>query len=95
MRKRIIAAALIAVVVLMSPLCAIAVEKPDEIASPAQLEETNEEGTVKIKESHSHLETKYEYGKTRYYVYYAVLVENTYPDYAVDFVSLKASVFWF
>lgn len=63
MRKRIIAAALVAVVLLMSPLCAIAVEKPDEIASPAQLEETNEEGTVKIKESHSHLETKYEYGK--------------------------------
>lgn len=93
MRKRIIAAALAAAVLLMSPLCAIAVEKPDEIASPAQLEETNEEGTVKIKESHSHLENKYEYGKTRYYVYYAVLVENTYPDYAVDFVSLKASVF--
>ena len=93
MRKRIIAAVLAAVVLLMSPLCAIAVGKPDEIASPVQLEETNDDGTVDIKEAHSHLETRYEYGKTRYYVYYAVLVENTYSDYAVDFVSLKVSIF--
>ena len=93
MRKRIIAAALAAAMLLTMPLYAMAAGKPDEIASPAQLEETNEDGTVRIKESHSHLEKRYEYGKTRYYVYYAVLVENTYPDYAVDFVSLKASVF--
>lgn len=93
MRKRIIAAALAAAMLLTMPLYAMAAGKPDEIASPAQLEETNEDGTVRIKESHSYLEKRYEYGKTIYYVYYAVLVENTYPDYAVDFVSLKASVF--
>ena len=60
MKKKIIAAVLVAAVLLMSPLCVLAVGEPDEIASPVQLEETNEEGTVEIKETHSHLEKRYE-----------------------------------
>ena len=93
MRKRIIAGLLAVSMLFAMPVSSMAAAKPDEVTSPVQLEETNEEGTVRIVESHSHLETKYEYGKTRYYVYYAVKVENTYPNYAVDFVSLKASVY--
>lgn len=95
MRKRIIAAALAAAMMLAMPISAMATTKPNEWSAPVELEETNatQVQPINIKESHSHLETKYEYGKTRYYVFYAVLVENPNPDWAVDFVSLNVTVY--
>ena len=65
MRKRIIAAALAAAMMLAMPISAMATAKPDEWSAPIELEETNatQVQPITIKESHSHLETKYEYGK--------------------------------
>lgn len=95
MRKRIIAAALAAAMMLAMPVSAMANAKPDEWSTPVELEETNatQVQPINIKEYHNHLETKYEYGKTRYYVFYAVLVENPNTDWAVDFVSLNVTVY--
>lgn len=95
MKKKIISAILAAALVFTMPICAIATEKPDEWSAPIELEETNatQVQPITIKESHSHLETKYEYGKTRYYVFYAVLVENPNPDWAVDFVNIKTTIY--
>lgn len=96
MRKRIIAAALAAAMMLAMPISAMATAKPDSVSALAQMEETNATQQVQplgIKEFHSHLEKRYEYGKTRFYVYYAAQVENPNPDYAIDFASLNVAIY--
>ena len=96
MKKRIIAAVLAASMAFSMPIGAMAASKPDSVSTLAQMEETNATQQVQplgIKEFHSHLEKRYEYGKTRFYVYYAAQVENPNPDYAIDFASLNVAIY--
>ena len=96
MKKKIIAAVLAASMAFAMPISAMAAVKPDSFSAPAQLEEANttqQAQPLGIKEFHSHLEKRYEYGKTRFYVYYAAQVENPNPDYAIDFASLNVAIY--
>lgn len=94
MKKKIIVAVLTASMLLAMPVNVLAAGKPDERDALVQLEETNATTqSLGIKESHSYLEKRREYGATKYYVYYAVQIENPNPDYAVDFASLKVTIY--
>lgn len=95
MKRKIISAILAAALVFTMPISTMAVSKPDEWSAPVELEETNETQleSITITEAHSHLETKYEYGNTRYYVFYAYQVHNPNTDWAIDFVNLKTTIY--
>ena len=95
MRKKIIAAALAAAMMLAMPISAMATAKPDEWSAPIELEETNdnEAKPLNIIGYNNWMERRYEYGHDRIYVYYAVQVENPNADYAIDFATLGVSVY--